>query len=241
MRFFSSARTETMSSIIRRTFTAHHSVRPIVGDSKFSFTDLDHVGWLMCDGRSLPVADFITLFKVIGYTFGGSGSQFNLPDMRGRVPGAAGAGAIRDDANRILSSRSKGQYTGEEIHLLNINEMPSHKHGADNKTGNTDGTGATGSSTTGITVNDDAPSSGLVQRTGFNTATTMDDTSNELDLRNAADLVLTDPGHTHTIGSTGGGAVHNNMQPTLFVGNAFIYSGRVHYGYWPLKTGSDLI
>jgi microcystin-dependent protein len=231
-----------MSSVIRQTFTAHNRVRPMVGDSKFSFTELDHLGWLICDGRPLAVADFITLFSVIGYTFGGSGAQFRLPDMRGRVPGAAGAGAIRDDANRLLSSRSKGAYVGEEIHLLNINEMPSHKHGADNKTGNTDGTGATGSSTTGITVNDNPPSSGLVQRTGNNTATTMDDTANnELDLRNAADLVLTDPGHTHTIGSTGGGDVHNNMQPTLFLGNSFIYSGRINYGSWPLKAGTDLI
>jgi microcystin-dependent protein len=33
--------------------------------------------------------------------------------------------------------------------------------------------------------------------------------------------------HTHsfTTNATGGGAAHNNMQPTLFVGNVFIYAG----------------
>jgi microcystin-dependent protein len=199
------------------------------------------VGWLKCDGRLVNVADFVDLFKVVGYAFGGSGLQFKLPDMRGRVPGAAGAGAIRDDANRLLSSRTKGQYAGEEVHLLNINEMPAHKHGSINVSGNDDGNGVTASSTTGITANDDAPISGLVQRTGYNTQTTSDTSSGELDLVNAKDLVLTDPGHTHIIGSTGGGAVHNNMQPTLFVGNAFIYCGLPNYGSKPLEFGTDLI
>lgn len=31
--------------------------------------------------------------------------------------------------------------------------------------------------------------------------------------------------HTHAINAQGGGQAHNNMQPTLFLGNVFIYSG----------------
>lgn len=35
-----------------------------------------------------------------------------------------------------------------------------------------------------------------------------------------------DPGnHSHTISSQGGGQAHNNMQPTLFGGNYFIFAG----------------
>ena len=40
-------------------------------------------GWLLCDGRSVPVASYPALFNVIGYIYGGSGSNFNLPDYRG--------------------------------------------------------------------------------------------------------------------------------------------------------------
>ena len=232
-----------MSSIISRNFTAHNVLRPTVGDSKMSFTDLDHCGWIKCDGRLVNVADFNNLFEVIGYVFGGSGSQFKLPDMRGRVPGAAGAGLVLDDAGRTLSTRARGQYAGEEVHLLNRNEMPDHTHGSVTVSGNTDGSGFTGSSTTGITSNDNPPTSGLfTQSSGGNqSATGLDDSPGEMNLANAGDLVLTDPGHSHVIGKTGGGAVHNNMQPTLFLGNAFIYTGLYNYGARPLALGVDII
>ena len=40
-------------------------------------------GWLLCDGGSFPTSDTTEdLFAVIGYTYGGSGNQFNVPDLR---------------------------------------------------------------------------------------------------------------------------------------------------------------
>ncbi|GAB2866366.1 hypothetical protein GCM10027044_29500 [Hymenobacter ruber] len=40
-------------------------------------------GWLRCDGRELPIADFPALFALLGTTYGGNGrSTFALPDMR---------------------------------------------------------------------------------------------------------------------------------------------------------------
>ncbi len=57
---------------------------------------------------------------------------------------------------------------------------------------------------------------GLAQRTGVNTTTTLDSSAGELDLVNAGVL---------DIYNTGGSLPHNNMQPTLFIGNTFIYSG----------------
>jgi microcystin-dependent protein len=41
-------------------------------------------GWELCEGQSLDTAVYPDLFAVIGYTYGGSGSTFNLPDLRGR-------------------------------------------------------------------------------------------------------------------------------------------------------------
>ena len=37
-------------------------------------------GWLLCDGTSYSTTDYPDLFTVIGYTFGGSNSQFNVPN-----------------------------------------------------------------------------------------------------------------------------------------------------------------
>ena len=41
-------------------------------------------GWLMCDGSSVSTVVYASLFATIGYTYGGSGSNFNLPDYRGK-------------------------------------------------------------------------------------------------------------------------------------------------------------
>jgi hypothetical protein len=43
--------------------------------------------------------------------------------------------------------------------------------------------------------------------------------------------------HSHTISSNGGNQYHNNIQPTLFYGNTFIYSGIPMLGNFPFKTG----
>ena len=51
------------------------------------------LGYLLCDGTSYATADYPDLFAIIGYTFGGAGASFNVPDMRGRFPlGLAAAG-----------------------------------------------------------------------------------------------------------------------------------------------------
>lgn len=43
-------------------------------------------GWLICNGASLSTTTYAALFAVIGYTFGGSGASFSLPDYRDRMP-----------------------------------------------------------------------------------------------------------------------------------------------------------
>ena len=37
-------------------------------------------GFLTCDGSSQSTTTYAALFAVIGYTYGGSGGSFNLPD-----------------------------------------------------------------------------------------------------------------------------------------------------------------
>ena len=42
-------------------------------------------GYLVCAGQSVSTTTYADLHAVIGYTYGGSGASFNLPDLRGRV------------------------------------------------------------------------------------------------------------------------------------------------------------
>jgi len=47
-------------------------------------------GWLLCDGSSYATSTYPRLFTMIRYVYGGSGANFNVPDLRGRF--AAGPG-----------------------------------------------------------------------------------------------------------------------------------------------------
>ena len=42
-------------------------------------------GFLLCDGTSYATASYTALFAVIAYTYGGSGANFNVPDLRDRT------------------------------------------------------------------------------------------------------------------------------------------------------------
>lgn len=81
-------------------------------------------GWLLCDGTSYPTATFPDLFAAIGYLWGGSGANFNVPDLRSRVTVGAGDNPAPGLSNRILAATG-----GEEVHSLITAELASHTHG----------------------------------------------------------------------------------------------------------------
>lgn len=87
----------------------------------FGFTKAPD-GWLPCNGQSLSISQYTTLYTVIGTTYGGDGNQtFNAPDLRGRVPIGLGQG-------QNLPNYPIGQSGGEDTHSLIDAEMPSHSH-----------------------------------------------------------------------------------------------------------------
>jgi microcystin-dependent protein len=64
------------------------------------------VGWMICDGASLSTTTFSLLFSKIGYTFGGSGSVFRLPDLRGEFIRSWDGGRGVDAGRTLGSSQS---------------------------------------------------------------------------------------------------------------------------------------
>lgn len=87
-------------------------------------------GFLYCDGAAISRTTYAALFTAIGTTWGaGDGSTtFNVPDLRGRVTIAAGAGAG-------LTTRTLGQQNiGEENHQLTVGELAVHSHGVNDPT-----------------------------------------------------------------------------------------------------------
>ncbi|MBS1796609.1 MAG: tail fiber protein [Acidobacteria bacterium] len=75
-------------------------------------------GWALCNGQLLVAAGYPALYSVLKTTFGGSGSTFALPDLRGRVAIESGA------------EFAYGQAGGEENHTLTEAELAAHTHQA---------------------------------------------------------------------------------------------------------------
>jgi microcystin-dependent protein len=108
----------------------HNLVNALVGLLVPTGTVLDFAGstaptgFVLCDGTSYATTGAMAaLFAVIGYTFGGSGANFNVPDPRGRASIGAGTGSG-------LTNRALGATGGEENHALSIAELAAHNHTA---------------------------------------------------------------------------------------------------------------
>jgi hypothetical protein len=48
-----------MSSVLRSFGTLPAHARPMIGDTKISNVNADHLGWLLCNGRSLTVSGIL--------------------------------------------------------------------------------------------------------------------------------------------------------------------------------------
>jgi len=77
-------------------------------------------GWLLCDGSNYSSANYPDLHAVIGTSFGSSGGNFLVPDLRTRVP----VGLSSSDTQ----FQEIGDVGGEAEHTLSVGEMPSHQH-----------------------------------------------------------------------------------------------------------------
>ena len=91
--------------------------------------------WLLCFGQAISRTTYATLFAVVSTTYGvGNGTTtFNLPDLRGRIPGGkddmGGTAASRlTTAGSGVNGVSLGAAGGAQTHTLLDTQMPAHSH-----------------------------------------------------------------------------------------------------------------
>jgi microcystin-dependent protein len=178
-------------------------------------------GWLLCNGQATTNPS--ALRDLIGA---------NVPDLMGRTPVGYGAGSGLTARNTI------GAKFGAETHALSVNEMPSHDHPFDAG----DGLGLTNrthfmdrNASHGHGLNNNGAHQHAIN-TAIEIAGSLDNSTAINNLINAKTTGLnylvtnagegghdhggvagTDTNHRHTIQGQGGGAAHNNIQPSTVV------------------------
>lgn len=194
------------------------------GDVKYRYGTGTHSGWVRANGRTIGSAasgateranaDCQALFEYIwtndafATVSGGRGASANadwtanktitLPDWRGRV--LAGMGDMgTSNANRLTSTYFGGDATvlgtagGAESHALTEAQMPTHTHSVTDP-GHTHALANGGSVVSGTTPDAGAGGSAAGTLTSIASATT-----------------------GISLGNTGSGSAHNNVQPTSVV------------------------
>ena len=80
-------------------------------------------GYLLCNGASLPIASYPALFAVIGYTYGGAGLNFLLPNTSGIFVRGAGT-------QTISAKPFTGVLGAKAVDTTAVNGMsiPNHSH-----------------------------------------------------------------------------------------------------------------
>jgi microcystin-dependent protein len=97
---------------------------PFIGEIRIFGGNFPPMGWALCQGQLLSIAQNTALFAILGTQYGGDGkTTFALPDLRGRVPISQGAGTG-------LTPRSMGEEGGSAYVTLLTSEMPAHNHTA---------------------------------------------------------------------------------------------------------------
>lgn len=95
---------------------------PYIGEIRMFAGNFAPAGWMFCQGQTLAISEYDTLFNLIGTTYGGDGQEtFRLPDLQSRIPVHQGTAA--SGTNYQL-----GEAGGVESVTLSTQQIPSHTH-----------------------------------------------------------------------------------------------------------------
>ena len=102
-------------------------------------------GYLLCDGSSISQSTYATLFAALGGStgggkaFGSTGTNFNLPDLRGMFLRGRTGTSTRDPDASTRYAISVGQQTGNNVGSFQQYAIGYHGHYTHNSTTNSQG------------------------------------------------------------------------------------------------------
>ena len=93
-----------------------------VGEIRMFAGNFAPAGWMLCQGQTLPISEYETLFNLIGTTYGGDGQEtFQLPNLQSRIP-------VHNGTGKGGTTYQIGEADGTESVTLTTGQMPTHTH-----------------------------------------------------------------------------------------------------------------
>lgn len=110
-----------VSTLTTMVVTGFQEQMPIGSMIMYPVASVPNPKWMRCEGQSLSTGAYPQLFALIGYSFGGSGALFNLPDTRQKFISGY-------DASGALEYQVIGQGAGQDSVSLTKDQLPKHTH-----------------------------------------------------------------------------------------------------------------
>jgi microcystin-dependent protein len=113
----------------------------ILGEIKMVMNEIPN-NYLLCDGSSISTTDYPDLFNLIGYTYGGSGNNFNLPNFESKFPIASNSSNANGTAtsNFAYGNNTTGATNTQAVsytapnNVSLLTQVPPHAHNVASQT-----------------------------------------------------------------------------------------------------------
>lgn len=162
-----------------------------VGEIRAFAGNFAPVDFVLCNGASLAIAEYQTLYALIGTTYGGDGvTNFNVPNLCGRIPVNVGQGT------GLASTYALGKTAGAENVTLQTANLPAHNHAVN---------AVASAATTNVPQNNYLATPGTASGTAV------------LYLPSSAKGATVAPLDPTSLFNTGGGQPHPNLMPYLTI------------------------
>ena len=97
-------------------------------DTPYITSPIEAWGWMLCDGRTLQTNLYPELFTALGYLYGGSGGNFNIPDYRGSFLRGTDAGAGKDPDVSLRTDPAGSSTSNSGVGSQQTSAMLIHQH-----------------------------------------------------------------------------------------------------------------
>lgn len=142
---------------------------PVAGAiGKYSDSMYTDMGLVPCDGRTLDTTTYATLFAVIGYTYGGSGSNFLVPDLKSNKLAIRGLGTGETLGYKLTSASHN--HTTVNMSWTSNSGNDTHTHSVTHFVGNQDYNPGHGHWNGGAAANSPGANNSSAAATGTQTA-----------------------------------------------------------------------